>query len=103
MESLHPSAHPITWSRLLVNWDLRYLSASEWTVAGWDLGWGDRAGFGGGGVRLPALSKYGLWGIHIGGGVWGGSPASSLSMGIYTGMALVSKYGGNIWNIFSDP
>ena len=31
VESLHPSAHPITWSRLLLNWDLRYmyLSASE--------------------------------------------------------------------------
>ena len=26
-----------------------------------------------------------------------------VSMGIYIGMALISKYGGNIWNISVDP
>ena len=66
MESLHPSAHPITWSRLLLNCDLRYLSAPE---------------------CQNELSRDGIWGGVIGRGpasgvrASGGSPASSLSMG----------------------
>ena len=64
------------------------------------------------------LSKFGAIYGHLGhrvstrGGVFGyqdgrhqlsGYGPSSLRMGIYIGMALISKYGGNIWNIFTNP
>ena len=31
------------------------------------------------------------------------STVCGVGMGIYIGMALISKYGGDIWNILSDP